>query len=123
VARRRNESGGVLIHYDVQPDGRITDVFVLKGSGSEILDVAAVACVYERWRDLPATRHGFKVASRDHHALIRFALVGENPRQITSESPTMLFLIAALLAAASLALVPWIDRRPPQDESSRKPVD
>jgi TonB family protein len=75
-ARRKNESGDVLIGYDVSADGSITHVAVLKSSGYPELDLAALQCVSTQWRNLPATRDGTPVASPGHRALIQFTLSG-----------------------------------------------
>ncbi len=74
LSRRLNESGNVLIHYDVGVDGSISNVGVSKSSGSERLDNAAVSCVSSKWRDSPATQGDTPVASPNHQAIIQFTL-------------------------------------------------
>ena len=74
LSRRLNESGDVLIRYDVGIDGAITGVAVAKSSGSERLDNAAVSCVSSKWRDSPAMNGATPVASPDHQAIVRFSL-------------------------------------------------
>jgi periplasmic protein TonB len=74
LSRRLNESGDVLIHYDVGVDGSITNVGIAKSSGSDRLDQAAVSCVSSKWRDTPATQGNTPVASPGHQAIVRFTL-------------------------------------------------
>jgi protein TonB len=74
LSRRLNESGNVLIHYDVGVDGAITNVGVAKSSGSDRLDQAAVSCVSSKWKDTPAMQGNTPVASPGHQALIQFTL-------------------------------------------------
>ncbi|MEI9885976.1 MAG: energy transducer TonB [Rhizomicrobium sp.] len=76
LSRRLNESGDVLIHYDVGIDGAISNVGVSKSSGSERLDNAAVSCVSSRWRNTPAMQGTQPVASPGHQAIVRFSLTG-----------------------------------------------
>lgn len=74
LSRRLNESGDVLVHYDVGVDGAISNVGVAKSSGSERLDNAAVSCVSSKWRNTPAMQGDTPVASPNHQAIIRFSL-------------------------------------------------
>jgi protein TonB len=74
LSRRLNETGNVLVHYDVGIDGSISNVGVVKSSGSERLDNAAVSCVSTRWRNTPAMQGDTAVASPNHQALIQFTL-------------------------------------------------
>ncbi|HEX4304341.1 MAG TPA: energy transducer TonB [Rhizomicrobium sp.] len=74
LSRRLNESGNVLIHYDVGVDGSISNVGISKSSGSERLDNAAVSCVSSRWRNTPAMQGETAVASPNHQAIIQFTL-------------------------------------------------
>ena len=74
LSRRLNESGDVLVHYDVGVDGTITNVGVSKSSGSDRLDQAAVSCVSSRWRNTPAMNGDTPVASPNHQAIVRFSL-------------------------------------------------
>ncbi len=74
LSRRLNESGDVLVHYDVGVDGSINNVGVAKSSGSDRLDQAAVSCVSSRWRNTPAMNGDTPVASPNHQAIVRFSL-------------------------------------------------
>jgi protein TonB len=74
LSARLNESGNVLVHYDVGVDGSITNVGVSKSSGSERLDNAAVQCVSSKWRNTPAMQGDTPVASPGHQAIIQFQL-------------------------------------------------
>ena len=74
LSRRLNESGDVLVHYDVGVDGAISNVGVAKSSGSDRLDQAAVSCVSTRWRNTPAMNGSTAVASPGHQAIVRFSL-------------------------------------------------
>ena len=76
LSKRLNESGDVLVHYDVGIDGVISNVGVAKSSGSDRLDQAAVTCVSTRWRNSPAMIGNTPVASPGHEAIIRFNLTG-----------------------------------------------
>jgi TonB family protein len=76
AARRTNQSGNVMIGYDVSADGSITHVAVLKSSGYPVLDLAALQCVSTQWRNLPAMKNGRPVASPGHRVLVQFALRG-----------------------------------------------
>ncbi|MEJ0041427.1 MAG: energy transducer TonB [Rhizomicrobium sp.] len=78
-AERRSRSGDVLVQYDVEADGRLTHIVVLRSSGFAELDRAAQTCVSEHWRDLPATRGGVAVASPAHRAIIEFRLTESTP--------------------------------------------
>ena len=82
TARRANESGDVMVRYDVGADGAISHVTVARSSGHADLDNAAAACVTAQWRNTPARQNGVAVASPGHLAIIRFTLHGavfENP--------------------------------------------
>lgn len=46
-ARRRGIQGNVTVQFTVDPAGRVNDVSVLQGSGSSILDAAALAMLAE----------------------------------------------------------------------------
>ena len=74
LSRRLNESGDVLVHYDVGVDGAISNVGIAKSSGSDRLDQAAISCVSSRWRNTPAMQGTQAVASPGHQAIIRFSL-------------------------------------------------
>jgi TonB family protein len=101
VARRKLESGNVLIGYDVSADGSLVHVAVLKSSGYPELDLAASQCVSKQWRDLPATRGGKPVASPGHRALIQFTLT-------EPASPASLVVARGRTTAAPDASVPIV---------------
>ena len=77
LSRRLNEAGDVLVGYDVGVDGAISNVHMIKSSGSDRLDLAALSCVRDVWRNTPATKSGVAVASPDHMAIVRFSLHDE----------------------------------------------
>lgn len=79
AALRNNDSGDVLVTYDVGTDGTISNVTVTKSSGYPLLDHAAVDCVSTAWRNTPAMRDGVAVASPGHQAIVRFALTEPPP--------------------------------------------
>jgi protein TonB len=74
LSRRLNESGDVLVGYDVGSDGAITNVHIAKSSGSDRLDQAAVSCVSSKWRNTPAMQGDTPVASPGHQAIVRYSL-------------------------------------------------
>lgn len=74
LSRRLTEAGDVLVGYDVAADGTLSNIKILKSSGFERLDHAALDCVTQRWRNAPARRDGVAVSSPDHQAIIRFTL-------------------------------------------------
>lgn len=74
VSRNLDETGDVLVRYDVGADGAISNAAVVKTSGFARLDQAALACVTTAWRDTPATRDGTPIATPGHLALVRFAI-------------------------------------------------
>jgi len=74
LSQKLNESGTVVIHYDVGVDGAISNVGISKSSGSDRLDQAAVSCVSSKWRDSPASQGDTPVASPNHQAAIQFKL-------------------------------------------------
>jgi len=53
-ARRKNQSGAVILGYDAGKHGEITNVHVVKSSGWPLLDQAAVNCATTHWRNTPA---------------------------------------------------------------------
>ena len=67
-----DESGDVLVQYDVDAGGTISNVQLLKTSGFPGLDQAALACVENAWRNMPATKDGVPIDSPAHQALVRF---------------------------------------------------
>ncbi|MBS0470699.1 MAG: energy transducer TonB [Proteobacteria bacterium] len=76
LSTRLGHSGDVLVSYDVDTEGNITHVKVLKSSGYDELDNAAVACVATHWRSTPAYRGKTPIASPGHQAIIAFRLEG-----------------------------------------------
>ena len=69
------QSGGtVLLQFDVGADGVISNVRLLKTSGSDIVDQAALTCVREKWRNTPATQNGIPVPTPGHRAYVRFTI-------------------------------------------------
>lgn len=56
--RRLDHEGTVLLTVAIDTEGNVSDASVLKSSGFEGLDAAAVAWVKEHWRYKPATRNG-----------------------------------------------------------------
>ena len=60
---RLGEEGTVRLHIALDSGGKIHAVNVLKTSGSERLDSAAVSWVAKHWRYAPATHDGKPVAS------------------------------------------------------------
>ncbi|HEY4943586.1 MAG TPA: energy transducer TonB [Rhizomicrobium sp.] len=108
LARRRNETGDVMVSYDVMADGTVANVKLLKSSGYDDLDIAALDCVSTQWRNTPATLGTVPVASPGHRAIIRFSLHGSpgesgwqalNPLGIAN----LLFWFLGLLTAIALA--------------------
>ncbi|MBL6937121.1 MAG: TonB family protein [Alphaproteobacteria bacterium] len=73
-SRATGESGDVLVGYDIAANGVIMNVRVVRTSGSDRLDQAAVVCVGTRWRNWPAMQGGKPVASPGHQAIVRFSL-------------------------------------------------
>ena len=67
-----DESGDVLVQYDVDAGGAISNVQLLKTSGFPRLDQAALACVANVWRNTPAMKDGIPIASPALEALVRF---------------------------------------------------
>ena len=63
IAVRLGEEGTVRLHIALDSSGKIHAVNVLKTSGSERLDGAAVSWVAKHWRYTPATHDGKPVAS------------------------------------------------------------
>ena len=102
-SRRWDESGDVLVRYDVGADGKISNVTVARSSGHAALDEAAIVCVSQRWRNTPALRDGVPVASPDHQAIIRFTLHGEGDSWLVYVATY--WLIAAV---GALAVLGWI---------------
>jgi protein TonB len=63
ISVRLGEEGTVRLHIALDSNGKIAAINVLKTSGSERLDNAAVSWVAKHWRYAPATRDGRPVAS------------------------------------------------------------
>ncbi len=76
MAMRMNQQGAVTVDVGVSPQGAVTDVRVVKSSGFDALDDAAVNCAKERLYR-PAIRNGVPIAGQSQ-ATIKFAL-GEPP--------------------------------------------
>ncbi len=74
ISRMLSEQGDVLVGYDVDDKGTIRNVTLLRSSGSERLDRAALACVSALWRNTPASRDGQPLASPGHQAIVRFSV-------------------------------------------------
>jgi protein TonB len=72
LSRRLNETGTVLVEYDVGVDGAISNVRIIKSSGSDRLDQAAISCVSTKWKDTPAMQGNTPVASPGHQASITY---------------------------------------------------
>jgi TonB family protein len=79
LSAQMNESGDVRVGYDVDAEGNIVHVHVVKTSGSDRLDNAAVACVATHWQNTPAMDGGTPVASPNHQAIIEFRLRSAEP--------------------------------------------
>jgi protein TonB len=62
ASRRAGEAGTVTLKAYVKEDGRCTDVAVVKSSGFEKLDEAAVKEVQRNWRFVPGKEDGKPVA-------------------------------------------------------------
>jgi TonB family protein len=74
ISRMLWEGGDVQVSYDVDDKGSISNVSLVKTSGSERLDRAALSCVSTLWRNTPAARDGVPIASPGHQAIVRFAI-------------------------------------------------
>lgn len=80
MARRLGMEGVVLLEVLVEPNGRATEVRMLKSSGFSPLDESAATTVRERWRFIPARRGDTPIASRVT-VPIRFRLADEAGRR------------------------------------------
>jgi TonB family protein len=111
ASRQNNEAGKVLISYDVEASGTITNVRVARTSGSARLDAAAVRCVSEAWRNTPAMRGGVAVPSPNHMAYVAFELVAEPAAppepafEIGAEAYVLIGVVVAVFAGLILFLV------------------
>ena len=129
LSQRLNESGDVLVGYDVAADGTISNVHILKSSGTSRLDSAAVACIQTYWRNTPATRNGIAVASPGHEAIIQFRLTGYQPENGAQSNnatashapraafhnpfatPVGTFIAGVGAAVASIMAIGWLSSR------------
>ena len=50
-------TNGTMLHFTVTADGGVKDITIVKSSGANKLDSAAVICV-SGWRYIPATKNG-----------------------------------------------------------------
>jgi protein TonB len=73
MARRLGQQGQVRVHIMVGANGQVTDVAVVKSSGSDILDDAAKSWVLSNWRYRAATTDGANVAA-ETDAIVMFDL-------------------------------------------------
>ena len=64
--------GKVWVGYDVGIDGAISNVVLIRSSGSDELDQAALKCVREHWQETPALKNGVPIATPGHRAAIIF---------------------------------------------------
>jgi protein TonB len=71
---RLNETGTTGIAYDISTDGTITNVHVVRPSGVERLDNAAVSCVSNGWRSTPAMNGNVPTAVHNLEANIVWRL-------------------------------------------------
>jgi TonB family protein len=77
ISRMLWEAGDVQVSYDVDDKGAISNVTLVRTSGSERLDRAALSCVSMLWRNTPASRDGVPIASPGHQAIVRFSISSE----------------------------------------------
>lgn len=111
VARQRYETGDVLIQYDVRTDGSLGNVSLVKSSGFNQLDRAAILCASERWRNTPAMRDGIPIESLHHRAIVRFVLTDEerarrwNYRGVWSY--LLVFLFGTMSGLSIAAAIAW----------------
>ena len=70
---REGNQGTIDIEVYVQPNGRVADARVVKSTGFEELDLAALAEAKRSWRLLPATRDGVPIAQW-HRLRVTFKL-------------------------------------------------
>jgi TonB family protein len=73
ISLRLQEQGVVAVRYLIAADGSVVQVNVVKSSGSQRLDDAAVAMVKRRWMFKPGTQDGKPVATW-HEDAITFRL-------------------------------------------------
>ncbi|HEU5134219.1 MAG TPA: energy transducer TonB, partial [Steroidobacteraceae bacterium] len=70
---REGSQGTIDLEVFVQPNGRVSDARVVKSTGFEELDLAALAEAKRNWRLLPATRDGVPIAQW-HRLRVTFKL-------------------------------------------------
>ena len=80
------ETGDVLVRYDVGADGGVSNVRIGTSSGSPRLDEAAILCVSIAWRNTPAMIGKVPVASPGHQAIVRFNIDAPTPPANVSAS-------------------------------------
>ena len=80
-------TGGKPVHlqYDVGADGAISNVKLLQSSGSDLVDEAALTCVREHWRNLPARQYNIPVMTPGHRANIGFSISPPAPTQAPAQ--------------------------------------
>ena len=83
VSERLQESGDVIVRYDVTVDGTAAGVTMVQSSGFDRLDRAAVICVAHHWRNTPALHDGAAVAVTGRMARLRFVDVTFAPSDET----------------------------------------
>ncbi len=114
LSTRLNESGDVTIGYDVDAEGNIFHVHVVKTSGNDRLDNAAAACVASHWRNTPAMDGTTPVVSPNHRAIIAFRLRDRPETPSTAAAPVQSTISAPAPKAPVFRIdsVPWdqIDR-------------
>jgi protein TonB len=67
-----SEAGSVVVGYDVGADGAIGNVHLVKTSGFDRLDQAALTCARQAWRNTPAMKGNDPVASPGHLSIVTF---------------------------------------------------
>lgn len=73
---RLGHEGQVLLNISLDADGAITDASIVKSSGYEGLDEAAVVWVKSHWRYKPATKGGVAVPSTTRATVVFHLTVG-----------------------------------------------
>lgn len=73
ISVRLNETGSVTLEVHISEDGVVTDAVIVRSSGHERLDLAAVAWVKSHWRYQAAMQDGRPVASTAS-AVVKFEL-------------------------------------------------
>jgi protein TonB len=63
TALRLDQQGTTIVRFTVNTDGSVSDVHVVKSSGHEMLDDAAIRCAWS-WRYRPALENGEPVPAR-----------------------------------------------------------